>query len=406
MKGSFTVKKNIIAAGLSLCLALSPVSFFSSNSNQEIFINKVHAEAQEQAQEQPVPAPMITLSAGSSDTGQIVVSSEDTRPVAIASTTKLMTYLVIKDLVASGKGSMEDPVVFDAEAAQTEGSRLGINEGDAAKAGTLLESVLIISANDSCVALAKHFGGSVEGFVKLMNQKAQDLGLSTAVFYTPNGLEDPNGNENTMSAHDLFMLSSYILNTYPEILEITSKTELVIPEYNFKEPNTNALLTTVPGVDGLKTGFTDRAGRCLVATGKKDADSPRVVSVLMGAESIEQRDSMSKDIMITLMNEYSTRTLFHKDKVLGREYINDSKYVYADLVPMEDINVFMRNDEDFMAEIEVIRDLSYPIEKGDKVGKISITHGASKNEFDLTVKEKISFFSAAKMWITGFLENL
>lgn len=346
----------------------------------------------------------LVISAGVYDKPPIV-NSDEMKPVHIASTTKLMTYLVIKDLVSSGKGSMEDPVTFSKKAAETDGSKLGLKEGEIAKAGTLLESVLIISANDSCIALAEHFAGNDKAFVKMMNDKAKELKLQSAIFYTPNGLEDENGNENTMTAHDLYTLSSHILKKYPEILEITSKQNLVIPEYNVNSPNTNNLLKTVPGVDGLKTGFTDTAGRCLIATGKKDPNSPRVLSVVMGADSEEQRDNMSADIMNTLMNEYSLITIFPKDKILGSGSLNNSKYLNLDLVPMEDISIFMRNDEQINTKIDMVQGLSFPINKGDVVGKLSISHGNITETYDLTVLEKFSVFKALKMMITNFFKK-
>ncbi|MDO5707335.1 MAG: D-alanyl-D-alanine carboxypeptidase family protein [Andreesenia angusta] len=344
--------------------------------------------------------------AGNLDNDEIVINYNGDNPVPIASTTKIMTYLVIKDLIAEGRGSLDDTLVFDEESLEVEGSKLDLVKGSKVRAETLLESILISSANDSCLVLAKHFGESIPNFVRLMNSKAKELGLEKAIFYTPNGLADTEGNENTMTSEELFTLSSHVIKKYPEILEITSKKELIIKEYDIKLENTNNLLGDVKGVDGLKTGFTDNAGRCLIATGKKSEKSNRILSVIMGAESVEDRDQKTIDIIDSLYNEYSSKILFNKNKTVGKKKINDSKYVEIDLVPKEDVSIFIKDNEEYKSDILIMKNLSYPIKKGDIIGKLIIEYGDTKKEFDLTTNNDISRLKAIQLWFKGFFNSI
>lgn len=248
---------------------------------------------------------------GDITTGNIYYQSNENEAVTIASTTKLMTYLILKEAMEKGEISENDTVRFSKKAQELADSSSGvvkISEGDTADIMDVISAMLICSSNECSLALAEHTAGSEEAFVERMNQKAVALGLSDKVkFYNPHGLpifaEDVFAPkiQNRMTAKDMFELSTYILNTYPEITEITSikKTKLESLK-NFEAKNTNALLHNIPGVVGLKTGTTDKAQSCLVSAYKSEdvkGDTHYIVTVVYGCENAQTQNYLSLLLM-------------------------------------------------------------------------------------------------------------
>ena len=339
-------------------------------------------------------------------TGDIVYNYNGDKKIAIASTTKLMTYLVVKDEIASGRGSLKDRIIVDSEVANTGGSSFLLKEGEQVTVEDMLEGIMIVSGNDACLALAKHFGGSEAGFVNMMNQKASELELENTVFYTSNGLPDKAENENTMTAIELYRLSAHILSKYPEIIATTEKSKLVMEERNFSGNNTNPLLGVVKGVDGLKTGYTDKAGRCLVATAEQQ-DGNRVIGIVMGTDSEQSRLDKSKLLMETLINDYSRISLYLKEETVGERSIGNSKHQRIELYPVEDVEAFLKKEDDVPKQKVVMKaDIDLPIEPGDVVGTLHLSYGAVEKEIDLTVNERISRFKLIRIGISNFFKSL
>ena len=255
---------------------------------------------------------------GDFESGQIVEEYNIDVPLAIASITKLMTYTVVMDEIEKGNISMRDRVVIDKETEEISGSTFDLKEGEKFSVKTLLESALIVSANDSCVALAKYTAGDVSNFVNKMNEKAKEIGLKNTNYLNPSGLPEKYG-QNTMSVRDIFKLSRYILEEYPEVLKITKKPRmsmgigLNIKDREFINKNTNPLLKEIDGVDGLKTGFTNEAGYCLVSTisvkGSPECEDSRLIGIVMGTESEERRNEISKNLLDYGISNYENKEI-------------------------------------------------------------------------------------------------
>ncbi len=232
---------------------------------------------------------------GNANTGEIIYANKADDKVAIASTTKIMTYLLIKEAIDEKKISGNDQVLIskNAEAESTsEDGVIPMKVGQKATVDELIEGLLIMSSNECATALAEHLSGTETKFVSLMNQRAKQLNLKNAEFYNSHGLpaftEDVfiAKRQNSMTAKELFELARYVINKYPEILEITSMKEGTIKSFGYTDTNTNRLLFNTSDVDGLKTGSTNRAGACLVATAEiQHGDkTERVLTVVLGAE--------------------------------------------------------------------------------------------------------------------------
>ena len=208
-------------------------------------------------------------------TGAVLFEHEADTPRSPASTQKLLLQLVVMEALADGRVALTDSVHASARASRTGGSQVYLQQGEVFPLSEMMAAIVISSANDACVAVAEHVGGSVEGFVHLMNAKARQLGM------TPRD----EGNETT--ARDLAAIARALL-PHEKILEWSSIRMRPFRGGAFTLYTTNKLLGRFPGLDGLKTGYTKRAGSCLVATAlRRDM---RLVSVVMGGRGEKARD--------------------------------------------------------------------------------------------------------------------
>lgn len=331
---------------------------------------------------------------GDVETGEILYEYNINEQLAIASISKLMTYLLMMEAVENGEITFDDDVVISGHAAATDGSRFGIVSGETIKLNMLTKGMLIVSGNDCAVAIAEYVGKTEDNFVKMMNEKASELGLMSASFINPNGLpiNDEETGQNHMSVSDLYKLVRYVLTKYPEILEITSQKELIVPERNFSKASTNPVLGVVAGVDGLKTGYTDKSGLCLVSTMPVTGSGQdfRLIAIIMGVQSHEDRISKTKELLEYGRNNYSSQKLTDMTIPIDNAYIPSSKTGKIDVYPSTDFNKLVKNDEIVKTEISYNETVSAPIAKGEKIGKISIyINDEEIGQVDAVVNEDI-----------------
>ena len=193
-----------------------------------------------------------------------------------------MLELVVLEMVKAGEISLEDSVWVSRRAARTGGSQVFLKRGEVFTLGQLMEAVAISSANDACVAIAEHISGSTAGFVRLMNKRAQSLGMHETRVVNVHGLDNtPVSKGNTTTARDLSKLARLLLAHHPEVLEWSSIRRKSFRNGKFMLRATNRLLGRFQGLDGLKTGYTRRAGSCLVSTASRR--NMRLISVILGA---------------------------------------------------------------------------------------------------------------------------
>lgn len=237
--------------------------------------------------------------------GEVYYSVNGNKSVAIASTTKVMTYLLVKEAIEQGEISWDDDVVITKEGARlsmtADNTLKNLTEGETIPLSELMDVMLVVSSNEAATMLGEHVAGTEEKFVELMNEKASELGLKTAKFYNAHGLpvytQDILSSklQNRMGAQDLLKLSVHVIDKFPEILDITNKQTVSVKSsdgYEYNGNTTNRLLFQIDGVDGLKTGTTNRAGACQIATMLSDPKNPksdRFVAVVLGAEDNLER---------------------------------------------------------------------------------------------------------------------
>ena len=254
---------------------------------------------------------------GDATTGEIYYRYQSDTSYPIASTSKIMTCLLTMDAISSGQISLDDQVTISDAVQALADSGDGVIPLKAEEQITvqeLLLGALLPSSNECALCLAETIAGSEEAFVEMMNQKAQDLGLSQTVFFNSNGLpsytEDfvPSKRQNSMSAEDMFGLVSYLLKVYPQVTDITSLEEATLESLDLEVRNTNPLLHNMPEVTGLKTGTTNKAGACLVTSLNADdgAMEHDLVVVVLGTEDSIERGRVSGLLARYALNAFYT----------------------------------------------------------------------------------------------------
>ena len=245
---------------------------------------------------------------GDADTGVLLCALNHGDKVSIASISKLMTYLLFKEAEQRGEVSASASVTISpaVEAVSKAGDGLiPMEAGQSVPVSELLDAMLVASSNEAASAIAEYVAGSQEKFVEKMNLRANELGLTSAEFFTPNGLpiysdsSIPGKLQNRMNAYDLFLLCSYIMRNFPEITEITSKAYASMPTLEYTTANSNPLLFNMPGVNGLKTGSTNRAGYCLAASVPVTSgdETHRIILCLLGAEDASERGQAAEILL-------------------------------------------------------------------------------------------------------------
>lgn len=253
--------------------------------------------------------------AGDGTTGAIYYEHNSEEAVPIASTTKLMTFFVLMDAVENGEVSLSDRVRISKNAEVISGGIDGVitfTEGFSYDLADLIKAMLILSSNESALAIAEHVAGTEEAFVERMNNKAAGLGLTEAYFYNCNGLpvyDDqllPAKMQNHMTAREMFVLASELVRIYPEVLDITSLKVAGLPSIGMDAKTTNALLYNMDEVKGLKTGTTNKSGACLVTCIplEKDGERHNVITVLFGAETEVERATTAEILARFAENEF------------------------------------------------------------------------------------------------------
>ena len=270
---------------------------------------------------------------GNADTGEVLYASKEDAATQIASTSKLMTYLLVQEAIDAGKLSLDTKVVLSQnviEEANSEDStstfRNNFKLGQEVTVHDLLAGMLLPSANECATALAEAVGGTEAKFVKMMNQRAAKMGLKSAKFYNPHGLPNYDASavtakrQNTMSASDMFKLVSYLLNNYEEELTyFTSKTSIDIPTVGegAKANCTYATLIYNMGVTGLKTGTTNRSGACIVTVipVENNGKTQNLISVIFGAENNQERYEKSMMLLKYGQQYYADKAKVYKTTV-------------------------------------------------------------------------------------------
>lgn len=303
----------------------------------------------------------------------IIGKNEDIKS-AMASTTKIMTTIVILE-----KADLNETVTVSAKAGGTGGSRLGLKRGDKASVRDLLYGLMLRSGNDAAVALAEHVGGSVKGFAELMNEKAIELGLTNTHFVTPHGLDDAN---HYTTALELAKLTDYAMDneTFAKIVG-TKSTTIYINNQSRQINNTNELLGVLNGVVGVKTGFTNNAGRCLVTETKRN--NMDIITIVLGADTKKDR---TKDSVNLIEYTFSKYKMYNLEEQIIKEFnkwknINEKRILIIKgktsnpklaLGAIEKATIPICDNDKIEYSINALTEVEAPVEQWNVMGTLTV----------------------------------
>lgn len=303
----------------------------------------------------------------------IIGKNEDIKS-AMASTTKIMTTIVILE-----KADLNETVTVSAKAGGTGGSMLGLKRGDKASVRDLLYGLMLRSGNDAAVALAEHVGGSVKGFAELMNEKAIELGLTNTHFVTPHGLDDAN---HYTTALELAKLTDYAMDneTFAKIVG-TKSTTIYINNQSRQINNTNELLGVLNGVVGVKTGFTNNAGRCLVTETKRN--NMDIITIVLGADTKKDR---TKDSVNLIEYTFSKYKMYNLEEQIIKEFnkwknINEKRILIIKgktsnpklaLGAIEKATIPICDNDKIEYSINALTEVEAPVEQWNVMGTLTV----------------------------------
>ena len=321
------------------------------------------------------------------NTGKVLAENNADAKLAPASLTKILTVYVVFKEIKNGQLHLEDLVTISQNAWKTSGSKMFVKVNDQVKVEDLLKGVIIQSGNDASVALAEHVAGNEATFAELMNQHATRLGMTNSHFENSDGLP---GEKHYTSARDLGILTTALIREFPEFYPWFSQKEFT---YNkITQQNRNMLLGRDDSVDGVKTGHTDEAGYCLVASALRSG--MRLISIVMGTESVVARTNENQTLLNYGFRFFESHRLYEGKKLINEARIWKGATENIALGLTEDLYVTIprRRYDDLKASINVDKQIIAPVKAGDKLGSVTVK---LKDEL-LTTKDLIALNEVEK----------
>jgi D-alanyl-D-alanine carboxypeptidase (penicillin-binding protein 5/6) len=339
-------------------------------------------------------------------TGKILYEKKSDFPMPPASITKLMTLVLAFEAIEDGRAKWDDLVPISEAAWKIEGSRMFLEVGHKAKYSDIVTGISVVSANDGCVALAEYLYGSEDAFVQVMNQRAEELELSKTQFKNATGLPTKGHH---MSARDIAALAQHLIAEYPKVLEIESQKEFTFNE--IRQDNRNPLLGVFPGADGLKTGWTEEAGYCLVGTAQQNG--MRMISVVLNTEDEKARLVTSQELLTYGFNNFQIAEVIKTGEIVDSININKGKKLEVPVKVDSDISIVVptaRINDLEIVPLKATDSLDAPVSTDTIVGKLEVRlDGQSLATSDISTTEDVSragFFELLMRSIWKFIKSL
>lgn len=326
-------------------------------------------------------------------TGQILIEQNKDDKHPLASVTKIMTLILIYDSVKREQIKWEDVVTTSLHASSMGGSQIFLEENEQQTVRELTKSIVIASANDSSVAMAEFIGGSEEGFVKMMNDKAKELGMLNTNFMNACGLDTDN---HYSTAYDIALMSRYLMNNYPEIEEFTTTWQDTIihrtskGSEEFGLSNTNRLIKTYSGATGLKTGSTSEALYCISASARRD--EMNLIAVILGAPDPTTRFSEAIKLLDYGFFNYTTASGDKMGEIKGEVSVYKGTTETVPVEVKEDMTLVVGKgaNRNLESSVSLLSSLTAPVEKGTKAGELIYTfEGKEVGRVDLVATQTV-----------------
>ncbi len=321
-------------------------------------------------------------------TGQVLYSFNENEQLYPASVTKIMPLLLFMEALDSGKITLDETVTASPAAAAKGGSQIWLKEGEQMTVDELLRATAIASANDACTALGEHIAGSEEGFVKLMNDRAKELGMKNTHFVNCSGLDDDT-TEHLTTAYDIALMSRELLK-HERIKTYTTVWMDTLRNGETELTNTNRLVRFYNGTTGLKTGTTSKAGHCLSASAERD--SLHLIAVVMGSDNSTDRFEGAKALLNWGFANYETVTPEIDSSLITdvRVLKGIDEYVRPKIEGLESLTLKSGQKEGLTTEISIAADVEAPVEENQILGKVTLKIGEKAvGEYTLTAEKAV-----------------
>lgn len=299
--------------------------------------------------------------------GQIIAAKNPDQKMAPASLTKMMTSYIISTALRQGRIHLDDLVPISKEAWQTGGSKMFVKVGTQVSVRELMQGMIVDSGNDACVAMSEFVAGSQDSFVSLMNQQAAALGMTGTHFADVNGLPNP---DHYTTPRDMATLARHLIYDFPEDYKWYSQKWFT---YNgIKQPNRNRLLWRDASVDGIKTGHTEEAGFCLVASANRNGT--RLISVVMGAPTDAARADDNEALLTYGFRFFETHKLYAANATLNniRVYQGANQQVPVGLNNDLFVVIPAGQYQSLKANLVLNTPVKAPIKKGQQLGNVEV----------------------------------
>ena len=321
-------------------------------------------------------------------TGELLYGFNEDKKLCPASVTKIMPLLLFMEAIDSGKISLDDTVTASPDAASKGGSQIWLKEGEQMTVDELLRATAIASANDACTALGEHIAGSEEAFVKMMNDRAEALGMKNTNFVNCSGLDDDT-TEHLTTAYDIALMSRELLK-HEKITDYTTVWMDSLRGGETQLVNTNRLVRFYKGTTGLKTGTTSKAGHCLSASAERDG--LHLVAVVMGAKNSTDRFEGAKAMLNWGFANYENVTpeidLSAIEKVRVLKGIDS--YVEPQLRKVDKLTLKSGQKQSLETKIILCEDVEAPVVENQTVGRVELKLGEKTvAEYNLTAKNAV-----------------
>jgi D-alanyl-D-alanine carboxypeptidase (penicillin-binding protein 5/6) len=335
--------------------------------------------------DQPIVAPPPPAIAATgyllidADSGKVLAERNSREPLAPASLTKIMTSYVAAMEVASGRVKLDDPVTISVKAWRTPGSRMFVQEGTTVPLIELLKGVIIQSGNDASVAVAEHIAGGEDAFAEMMNRQADQLGMTQSQFLNATGLP-AEGHHTT--AYDLAILTADLIRRFPEHYALYAEKSFVFN--GIEQPNRNRLLWRDRTVDGVKTGHTEEAGFCLVASALRN--DMRLISVVLGTKGDDIRMDETQKLLTYGYRYFQTRHMYEAGVALKNVelWYGDQESVDVGVREPVVLTIPRGHYEELETALLIPAQVDAPIAAGQKIGELVITlRGQAMHTADL-----------------------
>lgn len=306
------------------------------------------------------------------DTGEIIYESNAYEHLSPASVTKIMSMLLFFEALDSGKIDLDDEVVTSETAEKMGGSQIWLEVGETMTVDELLKAIIVASANDACTALGEHIAGSDIGFVKMMNDKASELGLKNSNFENCTGLDDTTKNHYSC-AYDLAVVAKEVMK-HDKVKDYTSVWLDYLRDGKTELNNTNKLVNKYNGLTGLKTGTTSNAGFCLCATAERDGMN--LVAVVLNCETSDERFSSARNLLDFGFANYEIITPSIDEGQITEVAVKNG--VKKSIMPSYDSTgkiMVKKGSGDVTYKYSIEESVPAPVRKGDKLGTITIYSG-------------------------------